>query len=345
MLKLNQQTVRNMIDRGEMGAVRVGQRRVRVRQSQLDAFLAAGEMTHEPGGQPRPASTRTLGEESGKQQMRCRPPSTRRIGMPLTRRCPPWRTLLAGYSPRPGCTRPAAHRVRPRSSIRVRAVPLSRDRIEAGPTRLGSTGPEAVGVGRSGVVRASTCLRAGRVHGWARVRSPVSPLATGPERSECCSCGLGGGQAPRRYRSVLARSTSVCRSPGFRRMRRVGAVAEASWSGSARRLWRSSRWCTRTPAAREAPYARDPRAPARAAQRWPRRVPQCGPRPLRSARGRPGTVSVTGSAGGALHQRRAVVPADNRELAPPAPGAANGAAPSGAHDGAARARHPMVCLR
>ena len=50
MLKLNQQTVRNMIDRGEMGAVRVGQRRVRVRQSQLDAFLAAGEMAHEPGG-------------------------------------------------------------------------------------------------------------------------------------------------------------------------------------------------------------------------------------------------------------------------------------------------------
>ena len=49
MLRLNQQTVRNMIDRGEMGAVRVGGRRVRLRQSQLDAFLAAGEMTHEPG--------------------------------------------------------------------------------------------------------------------------------------------------------------------------------------------------------------------------------------------------------------------------------------------------------
>ena len=45
LLKLNQQTIRNMIDRGEMGHVRVGQRRVRVRQSQLDAFLAAGEST------------------------------------------------------------------------------------------------------------------------------------------------------------------------------------------------------------------------------------------------------------------------------------------------------------
>jgi excisionase family DNA binding protein len=43
LLRLNQQTVRNMIDRGELGAVRVGQRRVRIRQSQLDAFLAAGE--------------------------------------------------------------------------------------------------------------------------------------------------------------------------------------------------------------------------------------------------------------------------------------------------------------
>lgn len=43
LLKLNQQTIRNMIDRGERGHVRVGERRVRVRQSQLDAFLAAGE--------------------------------------------------------------------------------------------------------------------------------------------------------------------------------------------------------------------------------------------------------------------------------------------------------------
>jgi excisionase family DNA binding protein len=43
MLKLNQQTVRNMIIRGDLGAVRVGPRRVRIRQSQLDAFLAPNE--------------------------------------------------------------------------------------------------------------------------------------------------------------------------------------------------------------------------------------------------------------------------------------------------------------
>jgi excisionase family DNA binding protein len=42
LLKLNQHTIRNMIDRGELAAVRVGARRVRVRRSDLDRFLAAG---------------------------------------------------------------------------------------------------------------------------------------------------------------------------------------------------------------------------------------------------------------------------------------------------------------
>jgi excisionase family DNA binding protein len=42
LLKVNQQTVRNWIDRGELSAVRVGARRVRVRTSDLDAFIAAG---------------------------------------------------------------------------------------------------------------------------------------------------------------------------------------------------------------------------------------------------------------------------------------------------------------
>lgn len=42
LLRLNQQTVRNWIDRGELPAVRVGSRRVRVRRAELDEFLAAG---------------------------------------------------------------------------------------------------------------------------------------------------------------------------------------------------------------------------------------------------------------------------------------------------------------
>jgi|ERR1019366_3408919 excisionase family DNA binding protein len=42
-LRVNQQTVRNWIDRGELAAVRIGARRIRVRQSELDRFIAAGE--------------------------------------------------------------------------------------------------------------------------------------------------------------------------------------------------------------------------------------------------------------------------------------------------------------
>ena len=40
MLRLNPQTVRNTIERGELAAVRVGPRRVRVRSSALDAWIA-----------------------------------------------------------------------------------------------------------------------------------------------------------------------------------------------------------------------------------------------------------------------------------------------------------------
>ena len=40
MLRLNPQTVRNTIERRELAAVRVGPRRVRVRRSALDAWIA-----------------------------------------------------------------------------------------------------------------------------------------------------------------------------------------------------------------------------------------------------------------------------------------------------------------
>lgn len=39
-LKVNQQTVRNWIDRGELVGIRLGARRVRVRASELDRFIA-----------------------------------------------------------------------------------------------------------------------------------------------------------------------------------------------------------------------------------------------------------------------------------------------------------------
>jgi excisionase family DNA binding protein len=54
-LKLNPQTIRNMVDRGELGAVRVGKRRVRIRQSALDAFLEAGSQPATAPEQSEPA--------------------------------------------------------------------------------------------------------------------------------------------------------------------------------------------------------------------------------------------------------------------------------------------------
>jgi excisionase family DNA binding protein len=42
-LKVNPQTVRNFIDREQLRAVYVGARRVRVRQSDVERFLVAGE--------------------------------------------------------------------------------------------------------------------------------------------------------------------------------------------------------------------------------------------------------------------------------------------------------------
>jgi excisionase family DNA binding protein len=52
-LKLNQQTVRNWIDDGQLPAVRIGARRVRVRRSDFDALVGGGRPSAEP---PKPAS-------------------------------------------------------------------------------------------------------------------------------------------------------------------------------------------------------------------------------------------------------------------------------------------------
>ena len=68
-LKLNQQTVRNMIDRGELQAVRVGQRRVRVRRSALEEFIVAGEMA---GTQPDSESERGEPGDRGRPGLRWR---------------------------------------------------------------------------------------------------------------------------------------------------------------------------------------------------------------------------------------------------------------------------------
>jgi excisionase family DNA binding protein len=52
-LKVNPQTVRNWITRGELRAVRVGARRVRILRADLDAFLAATGATPSPDPSPR----------------------------------------------------------------------------------------------------------------------------------------------------------------------------------------------------------------------------------------------------------------------------------------------------
>jgi len=67
ILKLNQQTVRNWIDRGELPAFRLG-RRVRIRRSDLDRFVEAGSTVPPPqpsegiwGREVRSPPSRSLG--------------------------------------------------------------------------------------------------------------------------------------------------------------------------------------------------------------------------------------------------------------------------------------------
>jgi excisionase family DNA binding protein len=50
LLKLNPQTVRNMVDRGQLRAVGIGSRRVRIRRSDLNRFIEAGD-TGGPGSE------------------------------------------------------------------------------------------------------------------------------------------------------------------------------------------------------------------------------------------------------------------------------------------------------
>jgi excisionase family DNA binding protein len=60
MLKLNPQTVRNWIDRGELPALHVG-RRVRILRSDLDRFLEQGR-TRKPQPEQSPAQAFWEGE-------------------------------------------------------------------------------------------------------------------------------------------------------------------------------------------------------------------------------------------------------------------------------------------
>lgn len=62
LLKINEQTVRNWIDRGELSAVRAG-RRVRIRRSALDEVLKAVPSSRPVAADPGPAPEGPSGED------------------------------------------------------------------------------------------------------------------------------------------------------------------------------------------------------------------------------------------------------------------------------------------
>jgi excisionase family DNA binding protein len=55
LLRVDPQTVYNWLDRGELASVRVGKRRRRIRQADLDAFIAAGSQPASPPEGQEPA--------------------------------------------------------------------------------------------------------------------------------------------------------------------------------------------------------------------------------------------------------------------------------------------------
>ena len=58
-LKMNQQTIRNWIDRGELPAIRLGGRRVRIRQADLDEFVALSTAGRKPDSEEARAALTT----------------------------------------------------------------------------------------------------------------------------------------------------------------------------------------------------------------------------------------------------------------------------------------------
>ena len=57
LVKVSRQTVYNWVDRGQLPATRIGPRRVRVRQSDLNAFIAAGSTTGAPDQASGPSAS------------------------------------------------------------------------------------------------------------------------------------------------------------------------------------------------------------------------------------------------------------------------------------------------
>ncbi len=62
ILKLNQQTIRNWIDAGQLPAIRVGQRRVRIKRSDFDRLVQRGYTGQTSEGQQSQAASIWDGE-------------------------------------------------------------------------------------------------------------------------------------------------------------------------------------------------------------------------------------------------------------------------------------------
>jgi excisionase family DNA binding protein len=71
-LKVNQQTVRNWIEAGTLKAVRIGSRRVRVRESDLEAFIDRGgdvDRTDQPGADTTGSRQRSAGTATARNEL------------------------------------------------------------------------------------------------------------------------------------------------------------------------------------------------------------------------------------------------------------------------------------
>jgi excisionase family DNA binding protein len=69
LLRLNQQTVRNWIDRGSLPAIRVGARRVRIRRADLDAFLMQASGSDGTSETKPPAEADALSASDGRAEL------------------------------------------------------------------------------------------------------------------------------------------------------------------------------------------------------------------------------------------------------------------------------------
>jgi excisionase family DNA binding protein len=93
-LKMNEQTIRNWIDRGELPAVRLGARRIRVRAGDLEKFIAESSAARVPSEE----SARKTFTEAVEEAIRAKGQADEAVAL---RRLATASTALARLLPRP----------------------------------------------------------------------------------------------------------------------------------------------------------------------------------------------------------------------------------------------------